>query len=49
MLDTLRRIVQAVGSARDLKQALGIIVHRIKQVMVVDACTVYLVDAEQVT
>ncbi|MBK9131683.1 MAG: phosphoenolpyruvate--protein phosphotransferase [Gammaproteobacteria bacterium] len=44
MLATLRRIVQEVNAARDLQQALSIIVTRVKQAIKVDVCTVYLFD-----
>ena len=44
MLDILRRIVQEVNDARDLEQALQIIVQRVKQAMNVDLCSVYLAD-----
>ena len=44
MLDTLRRIVQEVGSAANLQEALGIIVHRIQHAMAVDVCSIYLKD-----
>ncbi|UCE88199.1 MAG: phosphoenolpyruvate--protein phosphotransferase, partial [Pseudomonadota bacterium] len=47
MLDTLRRIVQEVGSAPNLDQALSIIVQRVKQAMAVEVCSVYLTDAVQ--
>lgn len=47
MLDVLRRIVQEVGGARDLEQALVIIVKRIKQAMAADVCSVYLSDYSQ--
>ena len=33
MLNTLRKIVQEVNSAKDLKAALGIIVLRVKEAM----------------
>ena len=33
MLNTLRKIVQEVNSAKDLKAALGIIVQRVKEAM----------------
>ena len=46
MLDTLRRTIQEVNRAPDLPRALSIIVNRVKQAMVVDVCSVYLVDAE---
>ena len=44
MLDTLRRIVQEVNDAKDLNEALDIIVLRVKNAMNVDLCSVYLVD-----
>jgi len=44
MLETLRRIVQEVNDSGDLEQALQIIVHRVKQAMNVDLCSVYLSD-----
>jgi phosphotransferase system, enzyme I, PtsP len=44
MLETLRRIVQEVNAAKDLEQALAIIVKRVKQAMSVDVCSVYLTD-----
>lgn len=44
MLATLRRITQEVNSARDLDQALTIIVTRVKQAVQVDVCSVYLLD-----
>lgn len=47
MLEVLRRIVQEVASARDLDQALAIIVKRIKQAMAADVCSVYLADYVQ--
>jgi len=46
VLDTLRRIIQEVNRAPDLARALSIIVARVKQAMVVDVCSVYLVDNE---
>jgi phosphotransferase system enzyme I (PtsP) len=46
LLDTLRRTIQEVNSAPDLQRALAIIVGRVKQAMLVDVCSVYLVDAE---
>ncbi len=46
MLDLLRRIVQEVNAASDLDQALNVIVRRVKQVMEVDVCSVYLMDHE---
>jgi phosphotransferase system enzyme I (PtsP) len=44
MLDTLRRIVQEVSDAKDLGDALQIIVQRVKSAMIVDLCSVYLAD-----
>jgi len=44
MLNTLRRIVTEVNTARDLDHALSIIVKRVKQAMMVDVCSVYLLD-----
>lgn len=46
MLETLRRIVQDVGSAPDLPSALAITVNRIRDAMKVAACTVYLADED---
>jgi phosphotransferase system enzyme I (PtsP) len=44
MLEILRRIIQEVNAAQDLEQALAIIVHRVKQAMTADVCSVYLAD-----
>ncbi|MFV2056412.1 MAG: phosphoenolpyruvate--protein phosphotransferase [Thiohalomonadales bacterium] len=44
MLDTLRRIVQAVNDAKDLPHALRVIVSRVKDATAVDLCSVYLSD-----
>ena len=44
MLETLRRLVQEVNQARNLEQALSIIVSRVKSVMDVGVCSVYLKD-----
>ncbi|MEE9422939.1 MAG: phosphoenolpyruvate--protein phosphotransferase [Gammaproteobacteria bacterium] len=46
MLDILRRTIQEVNNAPDLQRALQIIVERVKQAIVVDVCSVYLVDQE---
>lgn len=46
MLNTLRKIVQEVNSAKDLKTALGIIVLRVKEAMGSHVCSVYLLDPE---
>ncbi len=44
MLDVLRRIVEEVNNAPNLDQALTAIVHRVKQAMSADVCSVYLSD-----
>ena len=44
MLNTLRRIIQEVTVAKDLDQALDVIVLRVKKAMDVDVCSVYMVD-----
>ena len=44
MLSTLRRIVQEVGTARDLQAALDIIVRSVRLAMCTDVCSVYLYD-----
>lgn len=44
MLETLRRIVEAVDAAHHRDEALAIIVRRVKEAMEVDACSVYLID-----
>jgi len=46
MLETLRRLVQEVNQARNLDQALSIIVHSVKAVMNVGVCSVYLHDSD---
>ncbi|MGX5217591.1 phosphoenolpyruvate--protein phosphotransferase [Pseudomonas segetis] len=46
MLNTLRKIVQEVNAAKDLKAALGIIVQRVKEAMGSHVCSVYLLDPE---
>ena len=42
MLDILRRIVQEVNLAKDLEQALNVIVMRVKSVINVEVCSVFL-------
>ena len=42
MIETLRKIVQAVSEADDLEQALSLIVHEVRRAMATDVCTVYL-------
>ncbi|AKO51617.1 phosphoenolpyruvate-protein phosphotransferase [Marinobacter psychrophilus] len=44
MLSTLRTIVQEVNSARDLQEALSIIVSRVQKAMNTEVCSVYLLD-----
>ena len=44
MLDTLRRIIQEVNLAKDLEQALNIIVKRVKNTIDVDVCSVFLTN-----
>jgi len=44
MLDSLRRIVQEVSAARDLDEALEVIVHHVKAAVAADVCSVYLTD-----
>ncbi|MDX1297782.1 MAG: phosphoenolpyruvate--protein phosphotransferase [Pseudomonas sp.] len=46
MLNTLRKIVQEVNAAKDLKAALGIIVQRVREAMGSQVCSVYLMDPE---
>ncbi len=46
MLVTLRQIVQEVSAATHLDDVLGIIVHRVKEALSIDACAVYLTDVE---
>ena len=46
MLNTLRKIVQEVNAAKDLKAALGIIVQRVREAMGTQVCSVYLLDPE---
>ena len=46
MLDILRSIVQEVNAARDVDQALSIIISRVKTALEVDVCSVYLVDQD---
>lgn len=44
MLSMLRSIVQEVNAARNLAQALAIIVKRVKEVTEADVCSIYLAD-----
>jgi phosphotransferase system enzyme I (PtsP) len=47
MLDSLRRIVQEVSSAEDLRSVLDIIVSRVREVMGTEVCTIYLHDPNE--
>ena len=47
MLDILRRIVQEVNLANNLEQALNIIVNRVKNVLEVDVCSVFLTNEQK--
>ena len=44
MLDILRRIIQEVNLANNLEQALNIIVKRVKNIISVDVCSVFLIN-----
>lgn len=44
MLNTLRRIINEVNDARDLDEALDIIVKQVREAMSADVCSVYLKD-----
>ena len=44
MLKVLRRIVQELTTSHDFKEALSIMVKRIREAMETEACTVFLVD-----
>ncbi|RBW48151.1 phosphoenolpyruvate--protein phosphotransferase [Marinobacter sp. F3R11] len=44
MLSILRSLVQEVNGARDLHEALGIIVSRVQKAMGTEVCSVYLLD-----
>jgi len=46
MLDILRRIVQEVNLAQNLEQALNVIVKRVKDVINVEVCSVYLTNQQ---
>ena len=47
MLKTLRQIAQEVGTAKDLKAALSVIVQRVREVMGTQVCSVYLFDPDE--
>ena len=44
MLSILRSLVQEVNSARDLQEALDVIVSRVQKAMGTEVCSVYLLD-----
>ena len=44
MLDTLRRIVEDINAARDLNEALHLIVTEVKSALHTDVCSVYMTD-----
>ena len=46
MLNTLRKVVQEVNGAKDLKTALSIIVQRVRAAMGTQVCSVYLLDPD---
>ena len=46
MLEQLRSIVQKVNAAKDLKSALDIIVHRVREALDAQVCSVYLLDKD---
>lgn len=47
MLELLRRIIHEVNDAPNLERALEIIVHRVRQAIHADVCSVYLNDSER--
>ncbi len=46
MLDTLRRLIQELNLARNLDQALGLIVRRVKEISQADVCSVFLAEPD---
>ncbi|HAJ76318.1 MAG TPA: phosphoenolpyruvate-protein phosphotransferase PtsP, partial [Gammaproteobacteria bacterium] len=46
MLEQLRSIVQKVNAAKDLQSALDIIVHRVRDALDTQVCSVYLLDSD---
>jgi phosphotransferase system enzyme I (PtsP) len=46
VLDRLRSIVQKVNAARDLQSALDIIVHKVRQALDTQVCSVFLLDKD---
>ncbi|MGS0825296.1 phosphoenolpyruvate--protein phosphotransferase [Shewanella sp. 0m-8] len=47
MLKTLRDITQAVASARDLQNALDLLVTQTKQAMATECCSIYILEEQQ--
>lgn len=47
MLNTLRRVIQEVASARDFKEALNIMVKRVARALDTQACSVFLLDKKR--
>ncbi len=46
MLDTLRRLIQELNLARNLDQALGLIVRRVKEISGAEVCSVFLAEPD---
>ncbi len=46
MLESLRRIVQEVNAAPNLREVLGIIVARVRSAMATEVCSIYLRDGD---
>ena len=44
MLDILRRIVQEVNNAPDLRVALDLMARRVRDAMGTEVCSIYLLD-----
>ena len=47
MLESLRRLVQDANAAKNLDEALSVIVQGVKESIQVDACSVYLNDVQR--
>ena len=47
MLSALRRIVQKVNAAQDVREALDVFVHLVKDTISAESCSVFLVDENQ--
>ena len=46
MLEQLRSIVQKVNAAKDLQSALDIIVHKVREALGTQVCSVFLLDKD---